>query len=243
MIVSREEVMARFYKVGSTAAAIGAIHILTLLLAWYVQTDAGSITELAGYVFPESLMLSLIGGLMAGIGLLLGHVLKRLKSIKYSIGALTVIGGLMAISSPIYAYLQRILAFGIKGYPTIGFFAAIFTGVIQLGVGSLALLTPIKEEVVPVTQPPAPAPIPTVTPAPAQPPIPRAPTGRGRGATTRILPAPDLEEAVCSICYEPIPAGEAMRCMNCDAVFHRGCIEAWLSLNGTCPICKAVVVG
>ena len=52
MIVSQEEVMARFYKVGSTAAAIGAIHILTLLLAWYVQTDAGSITELAGYVFP-----------------------------------------------------------------------------------------------------------------------------------------------------------------------------------------------
>ena len=93
MIVSQEEVMARFYKVGSTAAAIGAIHILTLLLAWYVQTDTGSITELAGYVFPESLMLSLIGGLMAGIGLLLGHVLKRLKSIKYSIGVLTVIGG------------------------------------------------------------------------------------------------------------------------------------------------------
>jgi len=243
VIVSREEVMARFYKVGSTAAAIGAIHILTLLLAWYVQTDAGSITELAGYVFPESLILSLIGGLMAGIGLLLGHVLKRLKSIKYSIGALTVIGGLMAISSPIYAYLQRIQALGIKGYPTIGFFAAILTGVIQLGVGSLALLTPIKEEVVPVTQAPAPAPPPAVTPAPAQPPVPRAPTGRGRGATTRILPAPDLEEAVCSICYEPIPAGEAMRCMNCDAVFHRGCIEAWLSLNGTCPICKAVVVG
>ena len=108
---------------------------------------------------------------MAGIGLLLGHVLKRLKSIKYSIGALTVIGGLMAISSPIYAYLERILAFGIKGYPTIGFFAAIFTGVIQLGVGSLALLTPIKEEVVPVTQAPAPAPPPAVTPAPAQPQI------------------------------------------------------------------------
>jgi len=243
VIVSQEEVMARFYKVGSTAAAIGAIHILTLLLAWYVQTDTGSITELAGYVFPESLMLSLIGGLMAGIGLLLGHVLKRLKSIKYSIGVLTVIGGLMAITSPIYAYLERILALGIKGYPTIGFFTAIFTGIIQLGVGSLALLTPIKEEVVPITQAPTPAPIPTVTPTTAQPPIARTPTERGRGATTRILPAPDLEEAVCSICYEPIPVGEAMRCMNCDAVFHRGCIEAWLSLNGTCPICKAVVVG
>jgi len=242
VIVSQEEVMARFYKVGSTAAAVGAIHILTLLLAWYVQTDAGSITELAGYVFPESLILSLIGGLMAGIGLLVGHILKKLRSVKYSIGVLTVIGGLMAISSPIYVYLERILALGIKGYPTMGFFAAIFTGIIQLGVGSLALLTPIKEEVVPVTQAPTPAPIPAVTPTPAQPPVPRAPSRRGRGTTTRILPAPDLEEAVCSICYEPIPVGEAVRCANCDAVFHRGCIEAWISLNGTCPICKAVVV-
>ncbi|OYT67885.1 MAG: hypothetical protein B6U65_01680 [Candidatus Wolframiiraptor sp. EX4484-121] len=243
MIVSREEVMARFYKIGSTATAIGAIHILTLLLAWYVETDAGSITEIAGYnlAFPETLILSLVGGLMAGIGLLMGHVLKKLRSIKYAIGCLTVIGGLMAISSPIYAYLGQVSALKIKGYPTIGFFAAILTGIVQLGVGSLALLTPIKEEVMPVAQAPTPTPVPAV--APAQPPAPRAPAGTGRRVTTRILPAPDLEEAVCSICYEPIPVGEAMRCANCDAVFHRGCIEAWLSLNGTCPICKAVVVG
>jgi len=229
--------MARFYKVGSGAAAVGAIHILTLLLSWYSETDHGFSTPIAGYVFIESFMLSVIGGLLAGIGLLIGYLLKRVKAVKLAIGVLAVIGGLMALGSPIYIYINKISALGIKGYPDLGFFAAIFTGVAQLGVGSLALLTPVKEEIISAPEAPTPmVPTPTAPRPQVRPPSPRA------APTTKLTPAVDLEEAVCSICYEAIAPGDAIRCSNCDAIFHKGCIDAWVSLNGTCPSCKAVVV-
>ncbi len=240
MIVSRQEVISRLYKIGSGAAAIGAIHILALLLSWYTEANSGA--SIYGYVFLDSLILSVTGGLLAGVGLLAAYFAKRLKLMKVLLGSLTVFGGILATLSPIYVYVVKLLSLSINVHLDVGFFAAVFTGVIELGVGSLALLTPVKEEPVPIAPQPAPPP----APAPPQERILRPPTpapGAGRSVTARLVPAPDLEEAVCSICFESIPPGEAIRCSNCEAVFHKGCIDTWVSVNGTCPSCKAIIIG
>jgi len=233
-LVSREEVLSRLYKIGSGAAAIGAIHILALLLSWYVEANSGA--SIYGYVFTEALILSVGGGLLAGVGLIIAYFMKSLRSMKLILGCLTVVGGALAILSPIYIYWIKLLGLSIQVHLDIGFFAAVFTGVIELGVGSLVLLTPIKKEMVPTAPQPVPRP-PTEIPRP-----PSGISGPSRSATAKMVPAPDLEEAMCSICFEPIPPGEAVRCSNCDAVFHRGCVETWISVNGTCPSCKAIIV-
>lgn len=233
-MVTREEVLSRFFKIGSGAAAIGAIHILALLLSWYTEANSGA--AIYGYVFPEALILSITGGLLAGIGMIAAYFAKRLRLLKLFLGGFTVIGGVLATLSPIYIYAIKLLGLSVNVHLDIGFFAAVFTGVLQLGVGSLALLTPVKEETVPT-------PPPVVTPPVRPRPPPTAETARpSRAVTAKIVPAPDLEEAVCSICFEPIPVGEAVRCSNCDAVFHKGCVDTWVSVNGTCPSCKAIIV-
>ncbi len=243
MIVGQEEVMARLYKIGAGAAAVGAIHILTLLLSWYIESNGKVVAALVGYVFPESLIFSVAGGLMAGIGLLIAYVVKRVIVTKLVIGALAVIGGVLALFSPLYIYFYHILELGIRGYPDIGFFAAIFTGIVQIGVGALALLTPTKREIIPTAAPEI-TPTPAFEPAPTPPPPTTPRTRRPRGpATARIVPATDIEEATCSICYEPVKPEDAVKCSACGAIFHRGCIDTWVSLNGTCPVCKAVIVG
>ncbi|CAL1382642.1 unnamed protein product [Linum trigynum] len=45
---------------------------------------------------------------------------------------------------------------------------------------------------------------------------------------------------VCSICLEEYEIGERLRVLpNCDHVFHRGCIDLWLSTrSSSCPICR-----
>jgi len=233
-MVTREEVLSRFFKIGSGAAAIGAIHILALLLSWYTEANSGA--AIYGYVFPEALILSITGGLLAGIGMIAAYFAKRLRLLKLFLGGFTVIGGVLATLSPIYIYAIKLLGLSVNVHLDIGFFAAVFTGVLQLGVGSLALLTPVKEETVPT-------PPPVVTPPVRPRPPPTAEAARpSRAVTAKIVPAPDLEEAVCSICFEPIPVGEAVRCSNCDAVFHKGCVDTWVSVNGTCPSCKAIIV-
>ena len=233
-MVTREEVLSRFFKIGSGAAAIGAIHILALLLSWYTEANSGA--AIYGYVFPEALILSITGGLLAGIGMIAAYFAKRLRLLKLFLGGFTVIGGVLATLSPIYIYAIKLLGLSVNVHLDIGFFAAVFTGVLQLGVGSLALLTPVKEE-------PVPTPPPVVTPPVRPGPPPTAEAARpSRAVTAKIVPAPDLEEAVCSICFEPIPVGEAVRCSNCDAVFHKGCVDTWVSVNGTCPSCKAIIV-
>lgn len=244
VIVSQDEAMARLYKIGAGAASVGAIHILTLLLSWFVESDGGILIQLTGYVFPESLALSLLGGLLAGIGLLSGYLIKRIGLTKLFVGVFAAVGGVLALSSPLYVYLVKILSLNIKGYPDIGMFAAVFTGVVQLGVGALALLTPTKREVIPTARPTAPLTQPELfEPAPSTTPARRtSPTAQRLGATTRFIPASDIEEATCSICYEPVQRPEAVKCENCGTIYHRGCMEAWVGLNSTCPNCKAIVL-
>ncbi|KAL0560802.1 hypothetical protein IC582_001216 [Cucumis melo] len=43
----------------------------------------------------------------------------------------------------------------------------------------------------------------------------------------------------CSICLEEFEDGEIGRILpNCDHFFHVGCIDQWLHLHGSCPICR-----
>lgn len=237
MFASREEVLSRLYKIGAGAAAIGAIHVLALLLSWYVQVINGSEISIEGWIIPWSRLMSLLGGLMAGVGVVVIHFVKRLKVMKAVLGSMIVVGGALAVFSPVYSYVFWLP--NMVTYPRIdlGFFASAFTGVIQLGIGALAFLTPVKEEVIPTAAAPA-------MPPPMAPPeigVAAPSSGPSRSATTRLVPARDVEEAICSLCFEPIAQGDAVRCSNCDAIFHRGCIDAWVSVNGTCPNCKAII--
>lgn len=42
----------------------------------------------------------------------------------------------------------------------------------------------------------------------------------------------------CAICLEGWEAGETAKEMPCKHRFHGDCIERWLNINGTCPICR-----
>ena len=51
----------------------------------------------------------------------------------------------------------------------------------------------------------------------------------------------DDEQPQCSICMCEYEAGEALRLLYCEHVFHQQCVDAWLLRNATCPICRASV--
>ncbi|KAI5722668.1 hypothetical protein M8J76_011777 [Diaphorina citri] len=42
----------------------------------------------------------------------------------------------------------------------------------------------------------------------------------------------------CSVCWEQFTLDEAVRKLPCDHFYHTPCIEPWLQLHGTCPICR-----
>lgn len=42
----------------------------------------------------------------------------------------------------------------------------------------------------------------------------------------------------CSVCWEPFTLDEEVRRLPCDHYYHTPCIEPWLALHGTCPICR-----
>lgn len=53
------------------------------------------------------------------------------------------------------------------------------------------------------------------------------------------------QEEQCSICLNNYKEDETMRLLPCDKRhhFHKECVDEWLILNATCPICRARVVG
>ncbi|KAK8334883.1 hypothetical protein V6Z12_A09G016200 [Gossypium hirsutum] len=54
------------------------------------------------------------------------------------------------------------------------------------------------------------------------------------------MPRIQVEESGkdCCICLEEFEVDEEGRAMPCKHLFHSGCIEKWLEIHGTCPICR-----
>ncbi|MCO5594505.1 hypothetical protein L7F22_048537 [Adiantum nelumboides] len=59
---------------------------------------------------------------------------------------------------------------------------------------------------------------------------------RPSGANSeRVLPAEDAE---CCICLSTYEDGIELRELPCGHHFHCGCVDRWLRMNSTCPLCK-----
>ncbi|CAK7348568.1 unnamed protein product [Dovyalis caffra] len=54
------------------------------------------------------------------------------------------------------------------------------------------------------------------------------------------MPRITVEEAGndCAICLNEIGIGSELREMPCKHSFHSGCIEHWLGIHGSCPVCR-----
>ncbi|CAN0841379.1 RING-H2 finger protein ATL8, partial [Linum grandiflorum] len=52
--------------------------------------------------------------------------------------------------------------------------------------------------------------------------------------------SPPSRSSVCSICLSEYQNGDSLRLLpNCGHVFHKGCIDLWLSTrSSSCPICR-----
>lgn len=50
---------------------------------------------------------------------------------------------------------------------------------------------------------------------------------------------PKVDDATCAICLSEYEAKETLRTIPpCQHCFHADCIDEWLKLNGTCPVCR-----
>ena len=62
-------------------------------------------------------------------------------------------------------------------------------------------------------------------------------------ATVARLPSTTLEEDMpngqeCQICLVRMRAGEEVLTLPCFHLYHRDCIQRWLAVQRTCPVCK-----
>ncbi|KAG0462218.1 hypothetical protein HPP92_020694 [Vanilla planifolia] len=47
------------------------------------------------------------------------------------------------------------------------------------------------------------------------------------------------ERFCCSVCLQDVQVGETVRCLPyCGHIFHLPCIDGWLSIHGSCPLCR-----
>ena len=47
-----------------------------------------------------------------------------------------------------------------------------------------------------------------------------------------------LNREQCTICYSNIKYGDVVRKLNCNHLFHQGCVDTWLEERSTCPLCR-----
>lgn len=49
-------------------------------------------------------------------------------------------------------------------------------------------------------------------------------------------------DAKCSICLSQYREGEELRVLQCRHHYHRGCVDEWFRISGTCPLCVQPIV-
>jgi hypothetical protein len=228
MIVSEQQLLVRYFKLGAVLALAGSIHILTLLLPWYVvKSDTVSTTILTGYILPVTLLLSVAGGVLAGISLLATSFSTKVNVVRLSLTSLALAGGLLALLSPLYMAFISIPNLGVGGAPDIGFYGATLSAVVVIGLGVLAIVTKPKRVEVPYTGYQASW---SASETPVE-------------ETSMVVPDSVDEGVVCPICYTSVTVENALKCSSCGVVFHAGCVETYVNINGTCPNCNRAVVG
>jgi len=231
MTVSEHQLLVRFFKLGSLLALFASLHILTLLLPWYVvRADTVSATVLSGYLTLDTLFLSSTGGVVAGVSLLATSFSNKAGTVRAILAALSLLGGFLSLTSPLYMNLVIIPRLNITGEPQPGFFAAIFSAIVVIAIGVVVILTRPKRVEVPYTGYEG-----------------YEPGYTSRSATvteqTSFESVANVEEGIiCPICYTTVMAENAVRCTSCGVIFHSGCVDAYVNINGTCPNCGRAVV-
>ncbi|KAJ0975335.1 hypothetical protein J5N97_017300 [Dioscorea zingiberensis] len=64
------------------------------------------------------------------------------------------------------------------------------------------------------------------------------PASKASIESMRTVEAREEEEEECSVCLDAMVAGETVKEMPCGHRYHGGCIERWLRIHGSCPICR-----
>lgn len=52
-----------------------------------------------------------------------------------------------------------------------------------------------------------------------------------------------VESDNCAVCLEPFNHNQCLRVLPCGHEYHRDCVDPWLVLHHTCPLCKRSILG
>lgn len=219
--------MGRFFKLASVTAGIGAVHVLTLLMSWYtVVSDTITTTSIQGYVITESMYMSIGGGIIGGVAVLLSSLSSSIRTARWLIGTTSLVGALLAIASPAYAHFMIIPALHAEGHLGIGIFMSYISAIAMAVPAVTIIATPIRVEVMPYAGPR----YPSVSPPAVE-------------EAVELVQAAEIPPgAICGICYQELDPSATLMCSGCQTLFHKGCIDIWVNLNGTCPSCKKPVL-
>lgn len=58
------------------------------------------------------------------------------------------------------------------------------------------------------------------------------------------LPVLRIEEVIndtCSICLERFKLDDMINKLNCNHIYHKGCLDSWIQ-NNNCPLCRSIIV-
>ncbi len=247
MYLGVKEAERRLFRMALIAGVVGLINIASLFLSWYVHTAENLQSEpIMGYMRVETLTLSLFGGVVASASALSSWLAKRLKQIKRAESSLTLVGGVLSILSPIVMITRIVPGLeeaGGGGYFDVGLFVSAISAAAVVLVGVFISLIPVSAEeprsIVSVAVPsPSRRTAPSIT---FPPPLTEAPPiQRRREVRTVVMDSVDelVEGAMCTICYQPMELGSTVKCSACGALYHQGCVDVWVDLNGICPNCK-----